>query len=129
MAKKNNITEAEWPIMQVLWDKGAATSAEIIDSVTNSRDVTKRTLKALINRLLAKKAVTYVKDAKDSRIYHYSAAISREEAVRIKNRGFLNMIYDNNPMNLLTHFVKDAPLSAKDIEMLQNLLRDKSLSE
>jgi hypothetical protein len=47
-----NITEAEWPIMSLLWKKGTATSAEIVQEIQRGRDVSMRTVKALINRLV-----------------------------------------------------------------------------
>ncbi|MCC8180141.1 MAG: BlaI/MecI/CopY family transcriptional regulator [Planctomycetes bacterium] len=125
MKKKINITETEWPIMQVLWDRPSATSAVIIDQVTNERDISLRTVKALINRLMTKGAITYTKDEFDSRIYHYRAAVALEDVVREKNRSFISMIYDNDPMKLLTRFVHDAALSENDIDELRALLDKK----
>lgn len=121
----NNITEAEWPIMCVLWDKGTSTSADIVSEVMRERDVTKRTLKALLNRLIAKKVVSYTRDASDSRVYHYTALISREEAVKIKNDSFLGMVYKNDPVSLLANFVKNSDLSPDDITRLYALLKEK----
>ena len=65
MAKKMNITETEWPIMQVLWDRRTATSSEIIDNVTRNHDITRRTVKVLINRLMAKGAIAFTRDERD----------------------------------------------------------------
>ena len=125
MAKRHTITEAEWPIMNALWDKGTATSAEIIDAVTSGRDVSKRTLKALINRLIHKGAITFTKDERDSRVYHYQACVSREEAVQDKSALYLGMVHANDDMSLLTHFVKKAKLSSADIAELYGLLKEK----
>lgn len=123
MAK--NITEAEWPIMCVLWEKGTCTSAEIIEEVMREKEVTKRTLKALLNRLLAKKIVSYTRDEVDSRVYHYEALVSRDAAVKSKSSSFLGMVYDNNPVSLLTNFVRSAKLSPDDITRLYALLKEK----
>lgn len=125
MAKKPNITETEWPIMEVLWEKRTATSSEIIDKVTRNCDISVRTVKALINRLLTKKAITYSRDEHDSRMYHYWAAVSRSDLIKEKNRSLLSMVYGNNPMKLLTRFVRDAKLSPEDIAELHELLDEK----
>ena len=126
MAKKPNITETEWPIMEVLWEKRTATSSEIIDNVTRNCDISARTVKALINRLLTKKAITFSRDEHDSRMYHYWAAVSRSDLIKEKNKSLLNMVYGNNPMKLLTRFVRDAKLSPEDIAELHELLNEKN---
>ncbi|MCD8138495.1 MAG: BlaI/MecI/CopY family transcriptional regulator [Planctomycetaceae bacterium] len=120
-----NITEAEWPIMVVLWDKGTATSAEIIETVTRDHDVTKLTLKSLINRLVRKAMIAYTIDRHDARIYYYRPLIARDEATRIKNESLLNTVYGKNALSLLTRFVEDCDLSAEDIARLQAILAKK----
>jgi predicted transcriptional regulator len=122
MANTHNITEAEWPIMRVLWTNGSATAAEIVDVVTGERDVAMRTVKTLLRRLVAKKAVAYSIDPDDSRIYHYRPAIKKDEATRTKNRNFLASFYQNNINELLTHFVSDADMSDAQIAELQEML-------
>jgi BlaI family penicillinase repressor len=122
MMKSHNITEAEWPIMRVLWTNGSATAAEIVDAVTGERDVAMRTVKTLLRRLIAKKAVAYAIDPEDSRIYHYRAVIKKDEATRTKNRNFLASFYQNNIGELLTHFVNDASLTDREIAELQTTL-------
>ncbi len=124
MARRTSITEAEWPIMTVLWEKGTVTSAEIIDTVMAQRDVTKRTLKALLNRLITKGSVVYTRDEKDQRVYHYSAAITREEAVRSRTHAVLDMV-GGNALDLLASFVTHAQLNPDDIAQLRDLLDEK----
>lgn len=125
MSKKPTITDTEWPIMEVLWEKGSATSAEIIEQVTERHDVTARTVKALLNRLLTKQAVGYERDTHDSRLYHYRATVSRIQLLKEKNKSLLGILYGNNPMKLLTRFVRDSKLSASEIAELRALLDDK----
>lgn len=125
MTKKPNITEAEWPIMEVLWEKRTASSSEIIDKVTQNHHISARTVKALINRLLTKKAITFSRDEHDARLYHYWAAVSRNDLTKEKNKSLLSMVYGNNPMKLLTRFVRDAKLSPEEIAELHELLDEK----
>ncbi|MCD7895761.1 MAG: BlaI/MecI/CopY family transcriptional regulator [Planctomycetaceae bacterium] len=120
-----NITEAEWPIMEVLWTKGTATSGEIIAVVIADRDISGATVKSLINRLVKKEMITYTIDRHDSRVYHYSPLLSRDEATKRKNDTLLGTVYQSDPMNMLTRFVKDASLSRKDIDDLYAILREK----
>ncbi len=125
MSKQHNITEAEWPIMRVLWESGSATAAEIVDAVTSERDIAMRTVKTLLRRLIAKKAVAFAIDPDDSRVYHYRAIIKKDDAMRTKNRNFLDSFYQNNISELLGHFLGDADMSAEQIADLQKLLNKK----
>lgn len=123
--KRMNITEAEWPIMRVLWENGSATAAEIVDSVMSERDIAMRTVKTLLRRLIAKKAVAYAIDPDDSRIYHYRATVKKEDAIKTKNRKFLDSFYQNNLSELLGKFLGDADMTEEQITDLQKILDTK----
>lgn len=125
MEKNYNITETEWSIMRVLWENGSATAAEIVDAVTGERDIAMRTVKTLLRRLVAKKAVAYAIDPDDSRIYHYRAVIKKDEAIRTKNRNFLASFYQNNIGELFTHFVGDTSMTDEQLSELQDILDKK----
>jgi BlaI family penicillinase repressor len=122
MADIPNIAESEWLIMEVLWERGTATSLEISQEVTARRGIAPGTVKALINRLLNKRAITFDRDEKDSRVYHYRPLVARDRQVGQKNTSLLNLAYDSNPMKLLASFVESSTLSASDIEELRRLL-------
>ena len=125
MKKANNITESEWPIMRVLWERGSATAAEIVTVVTGERDVAMRTVKTLLRRLVAKEAVAYAIDPVDSRIYHYRPLIRKEAAVREKSDGFLAQIYQNRVGDLLAHFVEDSGLTEEELSALGDIVQKK----
>ncbi len=66
-----NISEAEWEVMRTLWECGEPmTSAEIVARVEDLRGRSPRTIKTLLQRLVAKGFVTFTIDAADSRVYH-----------------------------------------------------------
>ena len=112
--------------MRMLWDADSATAAEIVDAVTSERDVSMRTVKTLLRRLIAKKAVSYTVDSKDARIYHYRPAIGKSEAVRTKSRNFLEHFYQNNVSELLAHFVSESAMTEDEIAGLRTILEEKT---
>ncbi len=125
MSKKVRITEAEWPIMDVLWERKTATAAEIVEAVSKSRNVSMRTIKAQIRSLIAKKKVSYTVDKTDFRIYHYKATITREQGMEEKNDSILNLVYGGKPSSLLTHFLNNSTLENDEIDDLLALLKKK----
>ena len=125
MIKKPRITEAEWPIMKFLWERESATAAQIVEAVSQSRDISMRTIKALIRRLLDKEMISFTVDSKDSRVYHYKARVTQEEGIHDKNQSILNLVYEGKTGQLLTHFVGNADLEAEEIDSLLSLLEKK----
>ena len=67
MGKETTPSETEWLIMEVIWDsEGDITASEIIRTLQGKLDVSARTIRVLINRLLAKGVIRHEVDRKDS---------------------------------------------------------------
>lgn len=129
MTRKISISQAEWPIMDALWDKGTATAAELVAAVSAGRDISMRTIKTHIRRLVDKGAVGYAIDPGDSRIYHYRPLVTRAEAVQTRKHSILGDLFGSDPAALLDHFVEDGSLTDEEFAKLQRLLRRKRKGE
>ena len=55
--KPERISEAEHAVMEVLWDRGTATAADVSDAVGESRGWSLATVKTLLSRLVQKQAI------------------------------------------------------------------------
>ena len=119
MTDTPDISEAEWEVMQVLWDAPGLTANDVVDRVAGRRGWNPRTVKTLLNRLLAKKALRF--EAEGNR-YRYFPAVSREACVRTESRSFLSRVFGGAVAPLLAHFVNEAPLTADDIRRLREIL-------
>ncbi|HBU11688.1 MAG TPA: CopY/TcrY family copper transport repressor [Clostridiales bacterium] len=121
-----NISEAEWEVMRTLWECGEPmTSAEIVARVEDLRGRSPRTIKTLLQRLVAKGFVTFTIDAADSRVYHYSAAVSEDICVKRENHDFVSLYYKGDVAGMLARFIGDSELSRDQIEALTALLAEK----
>ncbi|MCD8349346.1 MAG: BlaI/MecI/CopY family transcriptional regulator [Planctomycetaceae bacterium] len=125
MNKPANITDAEWNIMLVLWDKGSATISEITATVKRDRDISTQTIKTLIRRLIDKELVGYAIDPHDARIYHYRPLVRKEEAVEKKSDAFIAQVYQSKVGDLIAHFVEKGDLSEDELVSLQSMLKKK----
>ncbi len=70
MAGLPNISDAEWEVMNVVWDDGPLGAAEVAERLATSTDWTEATVKTLLGRLVKKGALTY---EIDGRRYLYRA--------------------------------------------------------
>ncbi len=120
---EKNISGAQWEIMRVLWENGSTmTSAEIVDRLKDDRSRSPRTIKTLLQRLIAKGFVGYTVDESDSRVYHYRALVSEDKCVTKENRDFVSLYYKGDVAGMLARFIGDSELSREQIAELSALL-------
>ena len=123
MPRDLTISDAEWDVMEPIWDAGESTAAEIIRRLGATHDWNHSTIRTLLARLVEKGVLTYEVDGAR---YIYRAAVSRERCVRQEGRSFLDKIFGGDVGALVAHFVEDTPLDAEQIRQLRELLARKS---
>ncbi|WP_411831356.1 BlaI/MecI/CopY family transcriptional regulator [Paenibacillus dokdonensis] len=117
------ISEAEWEVMKILWQSSPMTANEVIDALASHMDWSPKTVRTLLNRLVAKEAIAY---HPDSRPYSYFALITEVECQKAETKSFLKRIYSGSFKPLMVNFLKEEELSSADIEELRKLLDEKS---
>ncbi len=115
------ISDAEWDVMEVVWERGSVTPAEVIDRVAAPRGWNHRTVRTLLSRLVEKRALR--REGAGARSV-YQAAVSRRRCVRDQGRSFLNKVFGGNAASLLIHFAQEAKIDPGDLERLKKLLAE-----
>ncbi len=120
-------SETEWLVMDALWNAGGAplTSQEIINRLDGGRKLSPKTVRVLINRLYAKGMVDYTVDKKDSRVYHYTACVTREECQQLKSKQFTESYFSGNSAGALAALIKSSALSDAQLKELKELLEER----
>jgi BlaI family penicillinase repressor len=119
MPKLPQITDAEWDVMKVLWDRGEAAAQDVTEALAAERNWRPQTVKTLLNRLVKKGAAAY---AEEGRRFIYRPRVSRDAVVRAESRSFLSRVFDGAVTPALVHFVKLGNLSREDVEELKKAL-------
>jgi BlaI family penicillinase repressor len=122
MPRRVQISDAEWDVMEPIWEGGASTAADVIKRLKATHDWNHSTIRTLLARLVEKGALEYEVDG--SR-YIYRAAVSRRQCVRQEGRSFLEKAFGGDVGALVAHFVSEASLDQDQIEMLRQLLAQK----
>ena len=117
-----HISEAEWQVMQVVWDREPVTAAEVIAALTPATGWRHRTIRTLLSRLVDKGVLTA---AADGNRYLYRPLAARSKCVREESRSFLKKVFGGDAAELLAHFVRGADLPPEQIEELKRLLDEK----
>ncbi len=116
------VSEAEWEIMKVIWKQHPITAEHIVLQLPADNEWSDRTVRTFINRLLQKKAIGF---ERIGRSYQYFPLVSEADCVKAESRSFLKRVFDGAAGTLVTNFLEEAQLSPKEIEQLQQILKEK----
>jgi predicted transcriptional regulator len=111
------LADREAEIMEVLWDFGPSTVAEVKERVTD--DLAYTTVLTILRTLESKGYVTHDPEGKAHR---YSALIERDAARRSALQAMAEKFFKGSTAGLLTHFVADERLKPADVRRLRELL-------
>jgi BlaI family transcriptional regulator, penicillinase repressor len=114
------LTEAEWQIMNALWENWPATARQIADRLPNDVNWAYTTIKTMLTRLTDKKAV---KETKNGNIGLYEPILTRQNAQRVALKTLVNQAFDGAFGPLMHFLLEDQKLTDKQKEELLQALK------
>ena len=111
--------EREMELMEVLWERGAATAAEVRDAIED--DLAYNTVLTILRRLELK---GYVGHTEEGRAHRYHPLVEREAARHSALERVLDRVFGGSPELLLTQLVSQRRLSEAEVRRLRQLLRE-----
>jgi BlaI family transcriptional regulator, penicillinase repressor len=121
-----NISDAEWEVMQIVWQRRSATAAEVIEALVPRTGWNHRTVRTLLARLVDKGVVSV---EQEGHRYRYRPQVSRSKCIREAGQTFLKKVFGGDPAELLVHFVRNTNISEQEIARLKELLDQKERGE
>ncbi len=115
------ITEAEWAVMEMLWEHAPRTSQEIVAHLEKERAWKRPTVLTLLTRLASKGAV---ETEPQGNRFLYTPAVERSACVAGETRTFLERLFGGALQPLVAHMAEHHSLTKKDIAELKALLDD-----
>ncbi|MGF7087995.1 BlaI family penicillinase repressor [Kroppenstedtia sanguinis] len=125
MAKKvPSISEAEWEVMNILWDQSPQTASEVIRSLQEHSDWKPKTIRTLLDRLVQKNVVGVNREQK---VYTFYPLYSQKDCQHAEAESFLKRIYGGTLKSMLVQFIQEDSLTEEDIQELRSMLNEKKL--
>ena len=116
-------SENEWLIMEIIWAaKDKMTATQIIEQLKGKLDVSDKTVRVMINRLVTKGVLGFDVDPDDARIYHYHALRQKDECLGMKSRRFIDSFFGGNTGLAVANFIKNGDISDDELEELKRLI-------
>ncbi|RKY08981.1 MAG: hypothetical protein DRP56_03335 [Planctomycetota bacterium] len=113
------LTEAQWQIMNALWQNWPATARQIADRLGDEVDWAYTTIKTMLTRLVNKKCV---KETKKGNTAVYEPLLTRQNARQNALKSLANQAFDGAFGPLMHFLIEDQKLSDKQKkELLQTL--------
>jgi BlaI family penicillinase repressor len=126
MARPPQISDAEWEVMNVLWERSPRTGTEVADELSGRTKWQPKTVKTLLGRLVKKGAVRFREEANR---YLYSPAFPRERYVAAESQSFVERVFGGKTTPALVHMVETMDLSEDDLEELRSILERRQREE
>lgn len=112
------LSEAEWSVMEVLWQGESFALRDIAKSLSETNSWSKNTVYTYLNRMEAKGLVNIDHNSRTP----YSAAVSREICAKNERDELLSKVYSGAASDLIAAFLKESPISKQEVERLRQLL-------
>lgn len=120
------LSEGEWQIMKALWRCQPATVRDLIAHLPSDVDWAYTTVKTMLTRLEAKRAVG---ERKIKNVSVYEALVSPQTARGSAWSSFLNQAFDGAMEPLLHFLVRERKLTKKQRRQLAQLLEEEERKE
>lgn len=116
-------TDRELDVMDVLWSRGSATVAEVLEEIED--DLAYTTILTVLQTLEEK---GHVRHEQEGRAYRYFPEVDREEAGSSAVAYLLRKIFRGSPRLLVSHLVSERDLSEQEMRELRSLLDERLAS-
>lgn len=117
--KSVNLSNAEWTLMNALWEKSPKTITELEAQFADSTAWSKHTVITMLGRLEKKGAVLHREGARAKQFY---PAIDPVNTRFHETKNFLERLYDGKLGLMLNTFVQEQRLSKEEIDELYDIL-------
>ncbi len=116
------ISQAEWTLMKVLWQRGALTATDVHEALAPETEWHAKTVRTLLGRLVAKGAV---KREKRGGALRFSAIVAEEDCVREEGRSFLDRCFGGALKPMLAHFIESEEMDPETLRELRSMVEAK----
>ena len=122
MARKKSptLTDAELRLMEVIWDKGSASAAEVLGALPDAG----LAYTTVLNTLRILEAKGYVSHTKDGKAFIYHPLVDRGQASRSAIQYLVSRFFGNSPQLLVSNLIEDEQLSKQDLQRLKKLIEE-----
>jgi len=119
--KTTGLTEAELKLMEVLWEKGSATVADVVGALPKRIPLAYSTVLTTMRILEQKGYLTHVKDG---RAFIYKPAVGREEACENAVAHLVRRFFGGSHGQLALNLVEKKRIDPAELRRLRKIISE-----
>jgi predicted transcriptional regulator len=116
-----SLSELQLALMQVLWERGEASTAEVAEALRPERDLAHTTVATLLTRLEKRGLLA---SRREARALVYQPLVAQHEVQRQMTGGLLDRLFAGRPSALLSHLLAERRIDAGELAELKRLLKE-----
>ena len=114
-----HLSDAEWEIMNCLWNKPNQKISEIVIALSEKKAWDKHTVITLLNRMEKKGAVSVERNGRD---IEYYPLISQKETVKQETEQFFERVCQGSLRLMVNSFLSSKAVKKEDLDELYRML-------
>ncbi len=125
-AKRYELTEAEWDIIEVVWEREPCAAPTVQEELAARKKWTYSTVKTLMDRMAAKGLLT---TERIRNLILYRSAISQKDAQRGELMRTVKRAFGGTFTPMVQFMLEDNSLSQRELQHLEEMIRKKRRGE
>ena len=117
--KSATLTNAELRIMEVIWARGSATVAQVVDALRG-----KDAYSTILTLMRILKAKGYLSTHKDGRAFVFTPKVDRDTAARKAVHQLLSKFFAGSPSELVLAFLREEEITPEELDELKRKIVD-----
>jgi len=115
------LTPLELTVMQVVWERGNATAAEVGHALHKTRPLADTTIHTVLAKLREKGYIEPIPTVERS--FRFAPCVPREHVARRSLRQLLNEFFGGSPQRLMAHLIQEEKVDEMELAEIQKLFR------
>jgi predicted transcriptional regulator len=117
----NSLTAAQQEIMEIVWERGEASVADVRNAIGVTRGVARNTVQTMMVRLEERGWLTH---RREGRAFLYRAACPRDESIGRKVREVVNTLCGGSPELLMAALLDYRGLRPGELQRIRKMLNE-----
>lgn len=115
------ISDAEWTVMKVLWERGTSTLGEVVRELEGRLHWKPRTVQSLIRRLTEKGALAVEAVGRE---FRYTPAVAQDQCQHEESVSFLDRVFNGRLTPFVAGLMEREEVSKDDLAALREVLAE-----
>jgi predicted transcriptional regulator len=116
--KTLTLTNAEHRIMEVIWAKGSATVADVVEALKGKDAYT-----TILTLMTILKVKGYLSSRKEGRAFVFVPKVDRDTAARKAVHQLLSKFFAGSPSELVLSFLREEELTPEELDAIKKKIR------